>query len=87
MRVLLVGEYNRSHRYLKEGLQNLGHEAIVVGMCDGFKKVDVDLEINQKFRIGALQKVRSLIKRLFKNRFAFLSTSRKQLLKSLNQPT
>ncbi|WP_417875440.1 glycosyltransferase family protein [Winogradskyella sediminis] len=80
MRVLLVGEYNRSHRYLKEGLQNLGHEAIVVGMCDGFKKVDVDIEINQKFRIGALQKVRSLIKRLFKIDLHFIHV-KKQLLK------
>ncbi|WP_179336739.1 glycosyltransferase [Winogradskyella ludwigii] len=84
MRVLLVGEYNRSHRYLKEGLQNLGHEAIVVGMCDGFKKVDVDIEINQKFRTGPLQKVRSLMIRLFKIDLHFIHV-KKQLLKHKTQ--
>ena len=80
MRVLLVGEYNRSHRYLKEGLQNLGHEAIVVGLCDGFKKVNVDIEINQKFRMGPLKKLRSLIIRIFKIDLYFIHV-KKQLLK------
>ena len=65
MKILLVGEYNRSHKYLKEGLLQLGHQTLVVGMNDGFKKVDVDIEINQKFRIGLLKKLRTLGIKLF----------------------
>ncbi|WP_225034941.1 glycosyltransferase [Winogradskyella sp. SM1960] len=80
MKILLVGEYNRSHKYLKEGLQNLGHEAVVVGLCDGFKKVNVDIEINQKFRIGPLKKLRALIMRLLNIDLYFIHL-KKQLLK------
>ena len=84
MRVLLVGEYNRSHKYLKEGLQSLGHEAVVVGMCDGFKKVDVDIEISQTFRTGLLKKIRSLVIRVFKTDLHFIQV-KKQLLKNKKQ--
>ncbi|MBU2927351.1 glycosyltransferase [Winogradskyella psychrotolerans] len=84
MKILLVGEYNRSHKYLKEGLQNLGHEAMVVGLCDGFKKVNVDIEINQKFRIGPLKKLRSLIMRFFSIDLYFIHL-RKQLLKQKSE--
>ena len=49
MKVLLIGEYNRSHYFLKDGLRQLGHEATVVGLRDGFKRVDVDIEIKNYF--------------------------------------
>ena len=49
MKILLIGEYNSLHRFLKEGLLKLEHEAIVVGLNDGFKKVDVDIEIKNYF--------------------------------------
>ena len=38
MKILLVGEYNRSHTFLKEGLEQLGHQVTVIGLSDGFKK-------------------------------------------------
>jgi len=66
MRILLVGEYNRTHKSLKEGLVELGHTAVVVGLSDGFKKVDVDIEIKHRFRKGFRKKYRSLISRIFK---------------------
>ena len=65
MRILLVGEYNRTHKSLKEGLVELGHEAIVLGLTDGFKKVDVDIEINNKFQSGINKKIRALYYRIF----------------------
>lgn len=58
MRILLVGEYNRSHHFLKEGLKQLGHEAVVVGLNDGFKKVPVDITIKQNYNTGIKKKIR-----------------------------
>ena len=66
MKILLVGEYNRAHKFLKEGLEKLGHDAKVVGLRDGFKKVDVDIEIHHRFASGIRQKFKNLILRLFK---------------------
>jgi hypothetical protein len=66
MKILLVGEYNRAHWNVKEGLKKLGHEALTVGMKDGFKKVDVDVEIKNPFENFFLKKIRRLIYRLFK---------------------
>ena len=43
MNILLVGEYNSSHKTLKEGLESLGHQVTVVGLGDGFKKRLVDI--------------------------------------------
>jgi glycosyltransferase involved in cell wall biosynthesis len=37
MKILLVGEYSRLHSSLKEGLEALGHSAVIVGYGDGFK--------------------------------------------------
>ncbi len=65
MRILLIGEYNRSHKFLKEGLIKLNHEAIVVGLNDGFKKVDVDILIKNYFENGFLKKIRTIIFKLF----------------------
>ncbi len=45
MRVALLGEFSGVHKYLKEGLRNLGHEAIVVAGGDGFKKIEADVPI------------------------------------------
>lgn len=66
MKILLVGEYNRSHYFLKEGLQKLGHTVLVVGLTDGFKKVDIDIEIKNKFENGWSKKLRVLMFKLFK---------------------
>ncbi len=66
MRILLVGEYNRTHKSLKDGLIRLGHEAVVVGLTDGFKKVSVDYEILKRFESGLSKKIRSLLFKVFK---------------------
>jgi glycosyltransferase involved in cell wall biosynthesis len=47
MRILLVGEYSRFHNSLKEGLQKLGHEVILIGDND-FKNYPVDISIYAK---------------------------------------
>lgn len=61
MKVLLFGEYNRAQWNIKKGLEKLGHEAIVVSMRDGFKKVDVDIEIKDSYTSYALKKFRILL--------------------------
>ncbi|MCB0744118.1 MAG: glycosyltransferase family 1 protein [Ignavibacteriae bacterium] len=65
MKILLVGEFNRSHKFLKEGLESLNHTALVVGLQDGFKKVDTDIVINHYFESKFLKKARLLFFKLF----------------------
>lgn len=66
MKILLVGEYNRAHRNVKLGLEELGHTAKVVGLTDGFKKVKVDIEIKNYFQTGLLKKLRVLFVKVFR---------------------
>ncbi len=61
MRILLIGEYNRAQRNIKKGLVALGHEAIVVSTKDGFKNVDVDIEIKENYNSFLIRKFRILI--------------------------
>ncbi|MGJ8592714.1 MAG: glycosyltransferase [Aquaticitalea sp.] len=49
MRILLIGEFSRLHNSLKEGLVALGHEVVLVGSGDQFKKYPVDLNIESSF--------------------------------------
>ncbi|MEZ4802155.1 MAG: glycosyltransferase [Gelidibacter sp.] len=49
MKILLVGEFSRLHNSLKEGLVDLGHEVLLVGSGDQFKKYPVDLNIGIQF--------------------------------------
>lgn len=49
MNILLVGEYNRTHYNIKKGLEHLGHSVTVISNADGFKKVDVDIEISEGY--------------------------------------
>lgn len=46
MKILLVGEYSRLHNSLKEGIIALGHEAVIVGTGDSFKKYNIDYSIH-----------------------------------------
>ena len=64
MKILLLGEYNRSHHFLKEGLIALGHDAYVLGLSDSFKKVDVDFLIKNHFKTKWLNKLRLLLYQL-----------------------
>jgi glycosyltransferase involved in cell wall biosynthesis len=66
MKILLVGEYSRLHNSLKEGLLALGHEVVLVGLTDGFKKLDVDIEIKKKFDSSWTKKLKILIFKIFK---------------------
>lgn len=68
MKILLFGEYNRAHRFLKEGLQALGHDSIVIGRKDAFKKVDVDVSLETTF---FYHKTASYIRRVFFRLTAF----------------
>jgi len=45
MRILLVGEYSRLHNSLKEGLEQHGHEVVLIGTGDGFKNFPSDISI------------------------------------------
>lgn len=65
MKVLLFGEFNRTHWNIKEGLKLLGHDAVLVSTKDGFKKVDVDIELKDPYRKPFLKKIRSAILRFF----------------------
>ena len=48
MKILLFGEYNRFHKFLKDGLNQLHHDAIVISREDAFKDVDIDICIEPK---------------------------------------
>ncbi len=61
MRILLVGEYSRLHNSLKEGLQQLGHEVVLMGAGDGFKNYPVDIFITHSYKSWFLRKFRTLI--------------------------
>lgn len=64
MKILLFGEYNRAQWNIKKGLHTLGHQAILVSNRDGFKKVDVDIELKDPYQSYVLKKFRILIKKL-----------------------
>jgi len=66
LNILLVGEYNRAHWNIKKGLEHLGHKALVISTTDGFKKVDVDIELKDYFSSLILKKIRVLLFVLFK---------------------
>jgi len=71
MKILLVGEYSRLHNSLKEGLQKLGHEVVIIASGDGFKNFPVDIKLDATFYkspFGNL--IRQLIYRLTKTDLA-----------------
>lgn len=80
MKVLLFGEYNRAQWNIRQGLLKLGHEAIVVSSRDGFKKVDVDIELKNPFESYWGKKFRILFIKLFNIDLLGLYT-KKQILK------
>lgn len=66
MKILLVGEYNSSHKNLKDGLVALGHEVQVVGLGDGFKQRKVDVNFKTTFRQGFPLVLRKIFYRFLK---------------------
>lgn len=65
MKILLVGEYSNLHRSLKEGLDKLGHETNVLGLKDGFKEINVTIEVKDYFNNWILKKLKNAFLRLF----------------------
>jgi len=62
MKILLLGEYSNLHNSLKQALTNMGHEVLLVGNGDGFKKYETDILIKSYLADYLLFK---LITRLF----------------------
>jgi hypothetical protein len=69
MKILLLGEFSAFHKNLKEGLAELGFDAVVAGYSDGFKNIPVDISFNSNLpryfkniahRIKPLTKIKSL---------------------------
>ncbi|SDW31083.1 glycosyltransferase family protein [Aequorivita viscosa] len=65
MKILLVGEYSRLHNSLKEGLQALGHEVILVSTGDHFKKFPSDILLKRRFNSGITKKFKVGIYKIF----------------------
>ncbi|GAA3569922.1 glycosyltransferase [Snuella lapsa] len=84
MKILLFGEFNRTHWNIKEGVRHLGHEAHVVSTRDGFKKVNVDIEIKHYFEGYLLKKLRRLFIRFFNIDIHAISVKH-QILKNKNK--
>lgn len=76
MKILLVGEYNASHKLLKDGLTTLGHEVTVVGLGDGFKKRTVDVNFTPKYTSGFPLFIKKVVYRLFKTDLTSLSVKK-----------
>ncbi len=66
MKILLVGEYNSSHKTLKDGLVELGHEVTVVGLGDGFKKRVSDVNFKAPYKSGLPLFFNKVLFKLFK---------------------
>lgn len=65
MRILLVGEYSRLHNSLKEGLQVLGHEVLLISTGDFFKKYPSDILLTRKYDTGIPAKFKVGVFKLF----------------------
>ncbi|HNQ27474.1 MAG TPA: glycosyltransferase [Aquaticitalea sp.] len=65
MNILLVGEYSRLHNSLKEGLEVLGHKAVIIGTGDYFKNYPVDIKLQRRFEKGFIKKIRVALFKVF----------------------
>ncbi|HEA31356.1 MAG TPA: glycosyltransferase family 1 protein [Leeuwenhoekiella sp.] len=76
MRILLVGEYSNLHNSLKHGLEKLGHQVILLGSGDAFKKFPVDINVRGTYAQDQflLNAVRQVIFRITKYDIALLET-------------
>ncbi len=66
MKILLIGEYSGLHNSLKEGLQELGHEVLLVSTGDYFKNFPADILLKRKYNKGVLKKLKVGIYKLTK---------------------
>ncbi|MCB0464734.1 MAG: glycosyltransferase [Aequorivita sp.] len=58
MKILLVGEYSRLHNSLKEGLQTLGNEVMLVSTGDEFKNFPSDILLKRMYDSGISKKIK-----------------------------
>lgn len=49
MKILLVGEYSRLHNSLKEGLEIMGHQAVIVSDGDSFKNYGSQYSVRSRY--------------------------------------
>lgn len=49
MKILLLGELSSFHSNLKEGLENLGHDVRIAGYSEGWKKINVDFNLDSNW--------------------------------------
>lgn len=67
MRILLIGEYSLLHNSLKKGLEELGHEVILVGNSNGYRCYPVDYDYEATFFKRKIFTIpRKILFRLFK---------------------
>ena len=67
MKILLLGEYSNLHNSLKQALLNMGHEVLLIGNGDGFKKYETDILIKSHLADYLLFKlIAKLFIRIFK---------------------
>ncbi len=66
MKILLLGEYSNLHNSLKQALIIMGHEVLLVGNADGFKKYETDILIKSHLKDYLLF---NLLARLFERIF------------------
>lgn len=60
MKILLIGEYSSFHKFLKEGLEQNGHEVYLASDGDGWKKIsgaDIPLYYEKKYKSKLLSKI------------------------------
>ena len=48
MRILLLGEFSALHKNLRDGLRELGHEAVVASVGDGWKRIPADIDLGSQ---------------------------------------
>lgn len=70
MKILIVGEFSGFAKNLSAGFKSLGHEAVIVGYGDGWKKIDVGenghlLDYLRNYRIGPVTLKKSWMLRCF----------------------
>lgn len=65
MKILLLGEFSSLHRYLKEGLEALGHEVYFAASTDGWKGISGQ-DFLFKDTEGPLQSIKDSISFVFK---------------------
>ncbi|MGV8002186.1 hypothetical protein QPK14_08750 [Photorhabdus temperata subsp. temperata] len=61
MKILLLGEFSSLHKNLKEGLQELGHEALIASNGDNWKNIPRDINLGTNLN-GILGKIGQEIK-------------------------